>query len=98
MADGTQGLAILSGDSEEELEYRGSVSTSGYAQWVELFNDDLLLADGDNGLLFFNLKDPLNPKLVGRMPLKYVNSIKIFEGYVFVTDKYRGFIILELKS
>ncbi|MCU0639058.1 MAG: hypothetical protein MUF59_04220 [Candidatus Krumholzibacteria bacterium] len=79
LANGADGLRVGKAGETGSIEWIGHLQTS-MARDVALEGDVLYLADGNDGLKTVDIKDPANPRLLGRSASPFFLSAVVAEG------------------
>jgi len=99
LAQGTNGLAILSVSNPASPQWLGSCDTAGYASAVCVSGNLAFVADGSAGLQVISVTNPANPVLVGSYNTPgYANDVVVRSNLAYVADGSAGLLILNVSN
>ena len=99
LAQGTNGLAILSVSNPASPQLLGSFSTTDYARKASVSGGLAFVAEGYAGLQIISVTNPFNPVLVGAYNTAgYAYDIAVRSNLVFVADGNSGLLILSVSN
>jgi hypothetical protein len=99
LAQGTNGLAILSVSNPASPQLLGSCDTAGYASAVRVSGSLAFVADGSAGLQIISVTNPSNPVLVGSYNTAgYAADVAVRSNLAFVADGNAGLLILNVSN
>jgi len=95
VADGTNGLVVLTFDNEGNLEEADHFDTNGEAYGVTLFGDCIYVADGENGLIILESDEEGNIEMVNNFDTDgEAFSVIVDENYIYIADGENGIVVL----
>ena len=99
LAQGTNGLAIVSVGNPASPQLLGSCATTGYASAVRVSGNLAFVADGLAGLQIISVTNPSSPVLVGSYNTPgYAYDLAVRSNLVFVADGNSGLLILNVSN
>ncbi len=100
VADGAAGLAIIDASNPIDLQYVKNFDTDGldHAIDIAISGKYLALLDQYDGVLFFDISDPVNPEFMDMYVIREPTSVSIVDNnIVLITSVEEGLAVLELK-
>src|ERR1039458_7353242 len=99
LAQGTNGLAIVSVSNPASPQLLGSFNTAGYASAMRVSGSLVFVADGSAGLQIISVTNPSNPVLVGSYNTAgNAADVAVRSNLVFVADGNAGLLILNVSN
>jgi hypothetical protein len=99
LAQGTNGLAILSVSNPASPQLLGSFNTAGDASAVRVSGNLAFVAEGSAGLQIISVTNPSNPVLIGSYNTPgNAYDIAVRSNLVFVADGNAGLLILSVSN
>jgi hypothetical protein len=85
LAQGTNGLAILSVSNPASPQFLGRCDTPGYASAVRVSGDLAFVADGSSGLQIISVTNPSSPVLIGGyITPGYANDVAVRDNLAYL--------------
>jgi len=99
VANGIDGLKILSVANPNNPELLGCYNTMGSVQKVVVVNQIAYIADGDSGLVILDVSNPTNPALLCIYATEgCVLDIFIADSLAYIADDDGGLLILDISN
>jgi hypothetical protein len=97
VADGNQGLQIVSVTDKTSPEIIGNYDTSGNAGGIFIDGNYAYVADGEQGIVIIDITDKSNPTLTDNFDIDgYARKIFVSGDYAYVAADDQGLVIINI--